>query len=65
MAGYWKDPVLTKAVLQTDVITGEKLYKTGDLVFRDSRGNYTYVDRSDRVVKRSAVRISLLEVELA
>ena len=65
MAGYWKDPVLTKAVLRTDVITGEKLYKTGDLVFRDSRGNYTYLDRLDRVVKRSAVRISLLEVELA
>jgi D-alanine--poly(phosphoribitol) ligase subunit 1 len=62
MAGYLNDPALTAAVLRTDVVEGTTLYRTGDLVFRDDRGNYVYVGRSDRVIKRHGVRMSLVEV---
>lgn len=62
MAGYLNDPELTAAVLRTDVIEGQTLYRTGDLAFRDVRGNYIYVGRSDRVIKRHGVRLSLVEV---
>ena len=62
MAGYLNDPARSAAVLRTDVIEGTTLYRTGDLVFRDDRGNYVYVGRSDRVIKRHGVRMSLVEV---
>ena len=62
MAGYLNDPAQSAAVLRTDVVEGTTLYRTGDLVFRDDRGNYVYVGRSDRVIKRHGVRMSLVEV---
>ncbi len=62
MAGYLNDPALSAAVLRTDVVEGTTLYRTGDLVLRDDRGNYVYVGRSDRVIKRHGVRMSLVEV---
>jgi D-alanine--poly(phosphoribitol) ligase subunit 1 len=62
MAGYVNDPALSAAVLRTDVVEGTTLYRTGDLVGRDDRGNYVYVGRSDRVIKRHGVRMSLVEV---
>ena len=62
MAGYLNAPAVSAAVLRTDVVEGTTLYRTGDLVFRDDRGNYIYVGRSDRVIKRHGVRMSLVEV---
>jgi acyl-coenzyme A synthetase/AMP-(fatty) acid ligase len=62
MAGYLNDPARSAAVLRTDVVDGTTVYRTGDLVFRDDRGNYVYVGRSDRVIKRHGVRMSLVEV---
>ncbi len=62
MSGYWRAPELTAGVLRTDVVPGRTVYRTGDLVARDEAGNYVYVDRADRVIKRSGVRISLIEV---
>jgi len=62
MDGYWADPDLTREVMRDDLVPGETLYRTGDLVFRDERDNYVYVDRADRVVKRSGVRVSLVEL---
>jgi D-alanine--poly(phosphoribitol) ligase subunit 1 len=62
MAGYLNDPAQSAAVLRTDVVEGTTLYRTGDLVFRDDRGNYVYAGRSDRVIKRHGVRMSLVEV---
>ena len=62
MAGYLNDPAQSAAVLRTDVVEGTTVYRTGDLVFRDDRGNYVYVGRSDRVIKRHGVRMSLVEV---
>ena len=62
MTGYWRAPELTADVLRTDIVPGETVYRTGDLVYRDIDGDYVYVDRADRVVKRSGVRISLIEM---
>jgi amino acid adenylation domain-containing protein len=62
MSGYWGDDELTNRVLRHDVIPGEAVYKTGDLVKRDSEGWYYYRGRADDVVKRRGVRISLGEV---
>jgi D-alanine--poly(phosphoribitol) ligase subunit 1 len=62
MWGYWGAPALTAQVLRTDVVPGELVYRTGDLVYRDDNGRYVYVDRADRVIKRSGVRISLVEL---
>jgi acyl-CoA synthetase (AMP-forming)/AMP-acid ligase II len=65
MRGYWGAPALTDEVLRTDVVVGMTLYRTGDLVYRDELGHYVYVDRADRVIKRSGVRISLVELSEA
>jgi D-alanine--poly(phosphoribitol) ligase subunit 1 len=62
MTGYWGAPALTDEVLRSDIVPGEKLYKTGDLVYRDQSGNYVYVDRADRVINRNGLRISLIEL---
>ena len=62
MDGYWGAPALTKEVMRTDVVPGETVYRTGDLVYRNKNGSYVYVDRADRVIKRSGVRISLVEL---
>jgi D-alanine--poly(phosphoribitol) ligase subunit 1 len=62
MTGYWRAPQLSEAVLRTDIVPGETVYRTGDLVYRDRDGDYVYVDRADRVIKRSGIRISLIEV---
>jgi acyl-CoA synthetase (AMP-forming)/AMP-acid ligase II len=62
MTGYWGAPALTEEVLRSDIVPGEKVYKTGDLVFRDRNGNYVYVDRADRVINRNGLRISLIEL---
>ena len=62
MTGYWGAPELTAEVLRTDVVEGRDLYRTGDLVYRTAAGDYVYVDRADRVIKRMGVRISLVEL---
>ena len=62
MAGYLNDPGHSAVVLRTDVVEGTTVYRTGDLVYRDDGGNYVYVGRCDRVIKRHGVRMSLVEV---
>ncbi len=62
MDGYWADPDLTGTVMRRDVVSDQLLYRTGDLVYWAEDGNYVYVDRADRVIKRSGVRISLVEL---
>ncbi len=62
MDGYWNSPEHTARVLRTDIVKDQRLYRTGDIVYLDSGGDYVYVGRVDQVVKRSGVRISILEV---
>jgi acyl-coenzyme A synthetase/AMP-(fatty) acid ligase len=62
MMGYWGAPELTARALRTDLVPGRTVYRTGDLMFRDATGNYFYLGRSDAVIKRRGVRISLVEL---
>jgi D-alanine--poly(phosphoribitol) ligase subunit 1 len=62
MVGYWANPQLSNEVMRSDLIPNQALYRTGDLAYRDEAGNYVYVDRADRVLKRHGVRISLVEL---
>lgn len=65
MSRYWSDDAATQRVLLTQLLPGKTLYKTGDLVRRDERGNYLYRGRLDDVVKRNGVRLSLTEISHA
>jgi D-alanine--poly(phosphoribitol) ligase subunit 1 len=62
MDGYWGAPALTATVLTNTTVPGMTTYRTGDVMTRAKTGDYVYVDRADRVVKRNAVRISLVEL---
>jgi amino acid adenylation domain-containing protein len=62
MDGYWGAPELTAQVMRRDIVAGRTLYRTADLVRRDVSGNYVYTGRADRVIKRNALRISLIEL---
>jgi D-alanine--poly(phosphoribitol) ligase subunit 1 len=62
MTGYWGAPALTADVLRGDVVPGATVYRTGDLMYRTADGDYVYVDRADRVIKRLGIRISLIEL---
>ena len=42
---------------------GERLYRTGDIAFRDADGFFTFVGRGDDVFKSSDYRISPFELE--
>ena len=62
MRGYWGDDEFTLRALRDDVVPGTTVYRTGDLVYRDRQGRYVYVGRTDNLVKRNGVRVSLREV---
>ncbi len=62
MRGYWGDDEFTLRAMRDDVVSGTTVYRTGDLVYRDRKGRYVYVGRTDSVVKRNGVRVSLREV---
>jgi D-alanine--poly(phosphoribitol) ligase subunit 1 len=62
MKGYWGDNELTSQVLRDDVVPRTTVYRTGDLVYRDAEGRYVFVGRTDSVVKRNGVRVSLHEI---
>lgn len=62
MRGYWGDTELTLRVLRDDVVPGTTVYRTGDLVYRDHHDHYVYMGRTDSVVKRNGIRVSLQEI---
>lgn len=62
MAGYWDRPERTAdAFLVAD--DGAHWYRTGDVVREDADGNYIFVGRRDRMVKRRGYRVELGEIE--
>jgi D-alanine--poly(phosphoribitol) ligase subunit 1 len=65
MEYYWNAPKLTAEVIDTSTVAGERLYRSGDLMRRTTSDDYIYVDRVNRVIKRNAVRISLIELNEA
>lgn len=57
--GYYQEEELTKEAL------GGRYYDCGDVAWRDSKGYYWFVGRSDDVIKCSGYRIGPFEVESA
>ena len=63
MSGYWNRPEDTqRAFVDVD---GKRYYRTGDRVSRAADGNYLFLGRLDRQIKRRGFRIELGEIETA
>jgi amino acid adenylation domain-containing protein len=62
MQGYWNLPEKTANAFLVDS-SGQRWYKTGDIVIEESDGNYLYISRRDRMVKKRGYRIELGEIE--
>jgi len=62
MQGYWggaegrADPFVLDAA-------GKRWYRTGDFVRQDAEGNYRFLGRRDRMIKRHGYRVELDEIE--
>lgn len=63
LQGYWNLPQQTAAAFLPDDNSGERWYKTGDIVVEDADGVFRYVGRRDRMVKKRGYRIELGEIE--
>jgi acyl-CoA synthetase (AMP-forming)/AMP-acid ligase II len=62
MQGYWAMPEQSAAGFLPD--NGRlRWYRTGDIVVEENNGNYRYVGRRDRMVKKRGYRIELGEIE--
>jgi amino acid adenylation domain-containing protein len=59
--GYWKGKSKTALSLKEE--GGIRWYHTGDLVTTDAKGNFVYVGRKDRMVKKNGFRIEPGEIE--
>ena len=64
MIGYWNLPTRNAEAFHLDA-NGVRWYKTGDVVKVVASGDYEYVGRRDRMVKRRGYRVELGEIEVA
>jgi acyl-coenzyme A synthetase/AMP-(fatty) acid ligase len=62
MQGYWNLPERTAHAFLLDA-AAQRWYKTGDVVVQDENGNYLYLSRRDRMVKKRGYRVELGEIE--
>ena len=62
MPGYWNLPEQTMRALSIDS-SGCSWFRTGDIVVEESDGNYRFVGRRDRMIKRRGYRVELGEIE--
>ena len=66
--GYYRDPTRTAESFVQNPLHGaypDRIYRTGDLVTKDARGDLLYVSRKDFQIKRMGYRIELGEIETA
>jgi amino acid adenylation domain-containing protein len=63
MTGYWNRPEDTQRAFVT--VEDKRYYRTGDRVSPAPGGNYLFLGRLDRQVKRRGFRIELGEIEVA
>lgn len=63
MTGYWNDEQKTAAVFFEQ--DGARWYRTGDVVRANERGEYVFLGRRDRMIKRRGYRIEPGEIEAA
>ena len=64
MQGYWNLAEQNARAFLIDA-EGRKWYRTGDIVTEDANGEYKYLGRRDRMVKRRGYRVELGEIEAA
>jgi amino acid adenylation domain-containing protein/thioester reductase-like protein len=62
-AGYCGNPTATATAFRTDVIAGQRFYRTGDVAHITGEGEVTFLGRIDRQVKISGYRVDLDHVE--
>lgn len=62
MHGYWNLPEQTARAFLEDP-SGRRWYKTGDIVMEGADGNYIFLGRRDRMVKKRGYRVELGEIE--
>jgi acyl-coenzyme A synthetase/AMP-(fatty) acid ligase len=62
MRGYWNLPEQSSRAFHVDAHEA-RWYKTGDLVVEEVTGDYIFVGRRDRMVKRRGYRVELGEIE--
>ncbi len=66
--GYYNDPERTKAAFVQNPLNThyeEKMYRTGDLAYRNEHGELVYIGRKDFQIKLHGYRIELGEIEHA
>ena len=66
--GYWNNPEKTAAAFTRNPLNPhypEVIYRTGDLVYRNERGEIMFVGRKDYQIKHLGYRIELGEIEAA
>lgn len=63
--GYLNQPVLTDERFQDVFQTGERWYRTGDLVKLNQDGNMEFLGRLDRQIKVRGFRVELAEIDNA
>jgi len=66
--GYWNAPDKTAVAFVQNPLNPrypERIYRTGDLVYRNALGEIIFVGRKDFQIKHQGYRIELGEIELA
>ena len=61
--GYWNDELKTQEKFITHPITGERLFRSGDMARYLPDGNIEFLGRKDTQVKINGYRIELKEIE--
>jgi D-alanine--poly(phosphoribitol) ligase subunit 1 len=63
--GYWRDEERTRDAFFKSEYQGKirTFYRTGDLVFRDTDGDYMYIGRLDSQIQIQGYRVELGEIE--
>jgi amino acid adenylation domain-containing protein len=64
MRGYWNLEEQNRQAFLIDA-DGVSWYRTGDIVVEEAPGQYRYLGRRDRMVKRRGYRVELGEIEVA
>jgi amino acid adenylation domain-containing protein len=63
MQGYWNLPEQTAKAFLSEPVEKPRWYWTGDVVVEEGDGNYRYLGRRDRMIKKRGHRIELGEIE--
>ena len=62
MQGYWDLPDNTARAFYTDA-SGDRWYRTGDIVIEQPDGDLKFLGRRDRMIKKRGYRVELGEIE--